>query len=118
MPRRHVVPEPNFRLQLKHGVALGPGKVALLELIEELGSISRAGKAMHMSYRTAWQLVTSMNEHFVEPLVASTKGGVQGGGARLTPMGREVLHRYRGMERRALEAIAEDIDHLDSLIRG
>ncbi len=91
--------------------------MALLELIAELGSISQAGKAMGMSYRTAWQLVTSMNEHFVEPLVVSTKGGAQGGGARLTPMGQDVLRRYRAMERRALKAIAKDIDHLDSLIR-
>lgn len=118
MPRRRIAPEPNFRLQLKHGVALGPGKVALLELIEELGSISQAGKAMHMSYRTAWQLVASMNEDFVAPLVASTKGGAQGGGAQLTPMGQDVLRRYRAMEQRALKAIAKDIDQLDALIRG
>ena len=58
MPRRRIEPEPNFRLQIKRGVVLGPGKVALLEHIAELGSISRAGKAMQMSYRTAWALVT------------------------------------------------------------
>src|SRR5215210_7300934 len=108
MPKRRIHPEPNFRLQLKHGVALGPGKVALLEHIAELGSISQAGKAMGMSYRTAWQLVTSMNEHFVRPLVSSTKGGAGGGGASLTPLGKDVLRRYRAMEERALKAIADD----------
>lgn len=117
MPRRRIEPEPNFRLQIKRGVALGPGKVALLELIAELGSISQAGKAMAMSYRTAWELVRSMNEDFVEPLVANTKGGVGGGGATLTPLGKEVLRRYRAMERRALKAIGKDIAHLESLIR-
>ena len=118
MPRRRIEPEPNFRLQIKRGVALGPGKVALLELIAELGSISQAGKAMAMSYRTAWELVRSMNEDFVEPLVANTKGGVGGGGATLTPLGKEVLRRYRAMERRALKAISKDIAHLESLIRA
>lgn len=117
MPKRRIEPTPNFRLQIKHGVALGPGKVALLEHIAELGSISKAGKAMAMSYRTAWQLVSTMNEHFVEPLVISTKGGATGGGAQLTPLGEDVLRRYRAMEQRALEAVAEDISHLESLIR-
>ena len=118
LPRRRIEPQANFRLQIKHGVALGPGKVALLELIAELGSISQAGKAMHMSYRTAWQLVTSMNEDFVEPLVASTRGGARGGGAGLTPMGRDVLLRYRAMERRAMAAVADDIGQLEALIRA
>ncbi|MEP7057974.1 MAG: LysR family transcriptional regulator [Caldimonas sp.] len=117
MPRRRVQPEPNFRLQLKHGVALGPGKVALLELIAELGSISQASQAMGMSYRTAWQLVDSMNAHFIEPLVESAKGGARGGGAQLTPLGQDVVRRYRAMERRALKAIVKDVDHFDTLIR-
>ena len=117
MPRRRIEPTPNFRLQIKRGVVLGPGKVALLEHIADLGSISQAGKAMQMSYRTAWALVTAMNEHFVEPLVERSKGGAGGGGASLTPLGKEVLRRYRAMERRALKAISKDIDHLETLIR-
>ena len=95
MPRRRIEPAPNFRLQIKRGVVLGPGKVALLEQIAELGSISQAGKAMQMSYRTAWALVTDMNEHFVEPLVASAKGGRGGGGAGLTPLLQELRIRGR-----------------------
>lgn len=117
MPRRRIEPAPSFRLQIKRGVVLGPGKVALLEHIAQQGSISRAAKAMQMSYRTAWALVTDMNEHFVEPLVASSKGGAGGGGASLTPLGEEVLRRYRAMERRALKAIGKDIARLESLIR-
>jgi molybdate transport system regulatory protein len=108
---------PRFRLQLKHGVAIGPGKAELLERIAELGSISAAGRAMGMGYRTAWLMVGSMNAHFREPLVSSTKGGVNGGGAALTPLGAEVLRRYRTMERHALKAIGKDIEQLESLIR-
>lgn len=117
MPRRRIEPEPNFRLQIKRGVVLGPGKVTLLQYIAELGSISQAGRAMQMSYRTAWKLVTDMNQHFVEPLVSLTKGGPRGGGASLTPLGKDVLRRYRAMERRALKAIRKDIAQLESLIR-
>jgi molybdate transport system regulatory protein len=117
MPRRRIEPTPNFRLQIKRGVVLGPGKVALLEHIAELGSISQAGKAMQMSYRTAWALVNDMNDHFIEPLVERSKGGTGGGGASLTPLGMDVLRRYRAMERRALKAIGKDIAGLEALIR-
>ena len=41
--------------------ALGPGKIKLLELIEQHGSITAAGKRMDMSYRRAWLLVNSIN---------------------------------------------------------
>ncbi len=108
---------PGFRLQIKQGVALGPGKVQLLESIAELGSISQAGKAMGMGYRTAWLLVDSMNRQFVGPLVVSTKGGARGGGATLTDLGRDVVSRYRTMERKALDAIDGDIAGLQRLIR-
>jgi hypothetical protein len=40
-----------------------------------------------------------------------------GGGASLTPLGKEVLRRYRAMERRALKAISKDVVLLESLIR-
>ena len=49
--------------------ALGPGKVALLELVDSLGSIAAAGRAMGMSYRRAWELVDSINQCFREPVV-------------------------------------------------
>lgn len=110
-------PKTHFRLQIKHGVAIGPGKAALLEKILELGSIAQAGKAMGMGYRTAWLLVGSMNAHFKSPLVESARGGAGGGGATVTALGREVLTRYRAMERKALKAISGDVEKLASLIR-
>lgn len=118
MPKRRIAPEPNIRLQIAHGVVIGPGKAQLLEYIAQLGSISQAGTAMGMSYRTAWALVSSMNEDFVRPLVSVTRGGSTGGGATLTPTGAEVLQCYRKMERLALKAIAKDVEHLQGLIRS
>ena len=44
-----------------------------------------------MSYKRAWMLVETMNAAFSRPLVESVRGGAQGGGARLTPMGEAVL---------------------------
>ncbi|CAG0954140.1 Molybdenum-pterin-binding protein MopA [Myxococcaceae bacterium] len=76
---------------------MGPGKAELLEAIMETGSISAACKAMDMSYRRAWSLVDEMNRCFKERIVVTSKGGAHGGGAEVTPYGREVLKRYREM---------------------
>jgi molybdate transport system regulatory protein len=84
---------------------LGPGKVRLLELIGEHGSISGAGRAMGMSYRRAWLLVEALNATFTTQVVAAKPGGSGGGGARLTEMGHEVVRRYRAIEH-AADAVA------------
>jgi len=91
---------------------LGPGKVRLMELIGELGSISAAGRAMGMSYRRAWLLVDALNASFREPLVEKQTGGSGGGGAGLTRLGREVVERYRRIERLAAGASRKDVQAL------
>jgi molybdate transport system regulatory protein len=95
-----------LRVELERDEAVGPGKVRLLELIAEHGSISAAGRAMNMSYRRAWLLVDELNHIFSRKLVAKMHGGTQGGGAVLTPFGREVIERYRAIERVAASAAA------------
>ncbi len=85
-------------------IAFGPGKADLLEAISSTGSISQAAKKMGMSYRRAWQLVTTMNQCFLSPLVETQTGGSHGGGALVTPLGQDVLALYRQMEQAALAA--------------
>ena len=99
----------------EHG-ALGPGKTRLMELIAETGSISAAGRAMGMSYRRAWLLVDALNVAFGEPLVAKQTGGSGGGGAVLTKLGREVVQRYRRIERRAASAGRADLEALTAAL--
>jgi molybdate transport system regulatory protein len=90
------------RVSLRLGFAsdgrLGPGKVRLLELIGETGSISAAGREMNMSYRRAWNLVNELNETFAEPVVDARPGGANGGGASLTAAGADIVRRYRAIE--------------------
>ncbi len=61
-------------------IALGPGKVALLEEIERSGSISKAARTLGLSYRRAWTLVDTMNKSFESYLVRGSAGGKKGGG--------------------------------------
>jgi molybdate transport system regulatory protein len=90
-----------IKLQAYNGpeIAMGPGKADLLVAIDRTGSISAAGRELGLSYRRAWLLVDVMNRSWAEPLVSTAKGGMQGGGARLTPLGHEILALYRDLER-------------------
>lgn len=103
-----------LRLRLMAGeeIAIGPGKADLLSAIAETGSIAAAGRRLDMSYRRAWLLVETMNRCFQAPLVEAAKGGPKGGGAHLSPLGTEVLERYRRMESLAEQAIAGEVKAL------
>ena len=74
-----------LRIDFDGGRALGPGKVRLLELVGETGSISAAGRAMGMSYRRAWLLVDALNQTFSQPVTETRGGGAGGGGAPPPP---------------------------------
>ncbi|KAI3590388.1 DNA-binding domain of ModE (plasmid) [Cupriavidus sp. U2] len=106
-----------FRVEIKHAVAIGPGKADVLEGIAETGSIAETGRRLNMSYQKVWSLVAAMNADFVEPLVLKQRGGASGGGAQLTPTGQRVLKIYRAIESDAQRAIARRLPQLLGLIR-
>jgi len=97
--------------------ALGPGKIRLLEAIGKAGSISRAGRALGMSYRRAWLLVDDMNRCFRAPVVATQPGGVKGGGAALTPFGLQLIENYRAIEAQAAAAAMPRLQALENSLR-
>ena len=113
-----VAPKIQFRLRIVLGddIAVGPGKVDLLEAIGATGSITAAAKALGMSYRRAWLLVDTMNRCFATPVVTTEAGGAAGGGTHLTPTGAEVVRRYRRMEAGAAQAGADDLAALAALL--
>lgn len=108
-----------FRLRLTKGddIAVGPGKVDLLEAIAATGSITAAAKQLGMSYRRAWLLVDTMNRCFAGPVVAAEAGGRRGGGTALTPLGAQVVRRYRRVEALAAKAAAAELAALARLLR-
>jgi molybdate transport system regulatory protein len=106
-----------LRLDVGGRATLGPGKIRLLELIRELGSISAAGREMGMSYRRAWMLIESLNATFTDPLVATRPGGARGGGADLLPSGEEVVRLYRVIEAGAVASGAAPLGRLQAMLR-
>ncbi len=69
--------------------------MALLELIEQTGSISQAAKKARISYKAAWSKIRSTETHLGRKVVHTEKGR----GSSLTPEGRDILAKYKKMKR-------------------
>jgi molybdate transport system regulatory protein len=107
---------PRIRVYVGDEIALGPGKVSLLEAIERTGSLAEAARSLEISYMRAWHLLQTINACFKEALVHSSRGGSKHGGASLTETGRAVVAAYRRMEAESLRALGpawqEILSHL------
>ncbi|MBP2301654.1 winged helix-turn-helix domain-containing protein [Azospirillum picis] len=97
--------------------AIGPGKIALLEAIDRTGSISAAARSLDMTFRRAWFLVETMNTAFREPVIRTSVGGREGGGAGLTALGQEVVARYRQVQEEARRAAEPHLRWLDQALK-
>ncbi len=85
-------------------------RIALLEAIDELGSISAAARQAGLSYKGAWDAVQALNNLFDAPLVAAAPGGRAGGAAGLTPRGRAAVAAFRRVQAEMDAALAK-LDH-------
>ncbi|KVA10003.1 molybdenum-dependent transcriptional regulator [Burkholderia latens] len=77
----------------------GAARIALLAAIGETGSITRAAKAVGLSYKAAWDAIDTMNNLAGEPLVMRSTGGKGGGGTTLTPRAMSLIAAFRAIER-------------------
>lgn len=104
-----------LRVDLQPQGRIGPGKIALLEEIDRSGSISAAGRALGMSYRRAWLLVGDLNKLLGAPVVATQLGGSHGGGASLTPLGSDLVARFRALEQAAAPLVREHLGPFEAM---
>lgn len=95
-------------LILKRGglARVGLERIALLEAIARLGSISAAAKDTGLSYKGAWDGVQALNNLFDAPLVSAAPGGRSGGAAQVTARGQAVIRAFRAAEREVGAAFA------------
>jgi molybdate transport system regulatory protein len=88
-------------------------RIELLHAIEQYGSISKAAKAVPMSYKSAWEAVDTMNALSSEPIVSRETGGKDGGGTTITEYGEQLLKNYAILKEehtRFLERLSELTD--------
>jgi len=96
-----------FWLTLDGRNFLGRGRIELLQRIRETGSISKAAKAMKMSYKAAWDAVDSMNAAWQSPLVESGPTG-----SRLSEDAEHLIASFHKAEARHaafMETLAADL---------
>ncbi len=109
-----------FRMRIRTGetIAIGPGKIDLLEAIGVHGSLAAAARSMGMSYRRAWLLLDEINRTLASPATDATTGGQAGGGSKLTAVGEQVVTLYREIEREAERAASVQIAALTGLLKA
>lgn len=120
IPARAFRPAGRLTFERGDGESLDEARIALLEQIRATGSITKAGKAVGISYRTAWLAVDHLNGLAEAPLVERLQGGSGGGGTRLTPEGEELVRMYRAAaaeHARYLERLRAGLGDLDRFLR-
>ena len=100
-------PTVRMHLWLESGesVYFGMGRLMLLDMIEEHGSLRKAAEAMGMSYRAAWGKLRATEDALGVVLVESS--GTRRGGCHLTPEGRRIRDKFRAWFA-AVEQVAVD----------
>lgn len=98
-----------LRIESEDERFFGPGRLQLLENIIETGSISQAAKQMGMSYKKAWDLVNSINQHTVKPIVSTQTGGEKGGGTIVTDEGKELIMAFKKLHEEFQASFAEKL---------
>lgn len=100
---------------------LGLGRIKLLQLIDETGSISKAAKELKMSYKAAWDMIDSMNSISDTQLVQSATGGSGGGGTVVTEKGKELIKNFQFIYQKhndLFDFLSREADDLESLINS
>ena len=91
-----------IRIYFGPSLAVGPGRIELLEGVHRTGSLAQAARGMGMSYRRAWLLMRSLNGSLCSPASVPARGGRKGGGATVTTTGLALIHIYRRMEAKSM----------------
>ena len=84
-----------LKLETSHGAIANPKWIGLLDGLQHSRSITAAARSAGLSYKGAWDAIDAMNNLAGKAVVATAVGGKGGGGARLTPYGRELLATCR-----------------------
>ena len=101
---KHILKEkPGYRvtgslwMEFEGDRFFGPGRVELLKLIDETGSLNKAAQKMGMSYKKAWEMITALNTQAAHPLVLLQTGGKKGGGSSITEEAKQLIAYHNNL---------------------
>ncbi len=75
-------------------VVLGPGRYRMLEAIQQTGSLLAAARELGMGYKALWARITATEHRLDLSLLEKDRTG-----SRLTPEAKDLMKRYRRMNR-------------------
>lgn len=102
-------------IEVNGNIILGEGRTQLLKAIEKEGSLSAAAKSLNMSYKKAWKLVDIVNKNAKEPLVITSTGGTGGGGAEVTPYGKDLIKQFEALKTDCWKHLKESEERFKNL---
>ncbi len=82
-------------IENEHGsVVFGEGRYRILEVVDRLRSLQGAANELKMSYRAVWGRIKASEDRIGHPLVVR-----EGKGSRLTPFARQLMTRFRKLQK-------------------
>jgi len=97
----------------KNGIhVIGKGGAEILKALEKYKSLSKAARALGMSYRFAWMYINKIEKNTGLKIVNRERGGREGGRMVLTEEGKNLLKLYEEAE----EVCRETIEKLSKRI--
>ncbi|MCK5402279.1 MAG: LysR family transcriptional regulator [Flavobacteriaceae bacterium] len=102
-------------IETDDNVLLGEGRVRLLKAIDETGSLSKAAKALKISYKKAWSLIDSVNKSAKKPITITSIGGKGGGGAKLTPYGKSLIIAFENINKKCWKFLDKEVKTINTL---
>ncbi|TKI07392.1 molybdenum-dependent transcriptional regulator [Martelella alba] len=106
-------------MKLQQRLFADPRRIELLKQIKHTGSISQGAKLAGISYKSAWDAISAMNDLAEQTLVERATGGKGGGGATLTHYAERLLQLYDllgQIQQKAFDVLQDDRLPLDSLL--
>jgi molybdate transport system regulatory protein len=79
---------------------------ALLQAVQDTGSLHKAARAAGYSYKGAWLVLEAAANMAHAPLIETATGGSGGGGTRLTPAAQQLMAAWAALHTRHQEFLA------------
>ena len=92
---------------------VGGGKLELLRIVGETGSISSAAKIMGLDYKRAWFLLETLQRCFKNPLFLTNRGGGSSGGTSLTELGIQLIEKFNKTDTEVKKVTSEFLKWLE-----
>jgi molybdate transport system regulatory protein len=100
--RVHLKPHHKLWLNWDGAFLMGPRYLRFLDAVHRTGTIRAAGREVGWSYRTCLNRIREMERVLGAKVLATTRGGTQRGGARLTPEARRLVRLFSRWKREAV----------------